>query len=169
MAMIDYGAVVFKNGVCQNAGEFFMDMEKSVGWSDKSGGAYQGTDGNFFAYVGDEHLTLAVYKYFCRVISDKEIVTEIWGTSHHTFTDLPEGKHKSLRFSVKETNFCLRQVGCDSRVYWLQFTYRGDHYNVVYGYGIDTNFMVWDKVKVRYLGKRTSKKVDALYRRFQQR
>lgn len=32
--MIDYGALVFKNGKLINEGQFFMDMEASVGWVD---------------------------------------------------------------------------------------------------------------------------------------
>lgn len=34
MAMIDYGALVFKNGMLVNENEFFMDMKESVGWVD---------------------------------------------------------------------------------------------------------------------------------------
>lgn len=34
MAMIDYGAILKKNGKIVNRNEFFMDMEKAVGWTD---------------------------------------------------------------------------------------------------------------------------------------
>lgn len=34
MAMIDYGAIVIKNGKVINENQFFMDMFDSVGWSD---------------------------------------------------------------------------------------------------------------------------------------
>ena len=34
MAMIDYGAILKKNGKIQNRNEFFMDMEAAVGWTD---------------------------------------------------------------------------------------------------------------------------------------
>lgn len=163
MAFIDYGAVVFKNGICQNSGKFFMDMQESVGWSDASSKSVRDkTDGNFFAYAGDEALTVAVYKHYCRILVNKEVVTEIWGMSPYNSRE----KHISYRFSIGGTDFCLRQLGDHySNVHWLKFTYRGDHYNVIYGYGIDPDIEVWNAVKVRYLGKNVSRKVDKLYRR----
>lgn len=161
MAMIDYGAVVFKNGVCQNPSEFIMDMQKSVGWSDSDGPDRERTDGNFMVYAGDEHLTVAAYKYYCRILSEKSVALELWGSAPFG----SEKRHKSYRFSVGDTSFCLRELGNCSRVLWLQFSYKGDHYNVVYGYGIDPDPKVWNDVKVRYLGKKLAQQVDRLYSR----
>lgn len=44
MAMIDYGALVFKNGVQLNEGQFFMDMLDAVGWVDKPRVRYDDCD-----------------------------------------------------------------------------------------------------------------------------
>lgn len=161
MAMIDYGAVVFKNGICQNPDEFFMDMQRSVGWSDSDGPDREKTDGNFMVYAGDEHLTVAAYKYYCRILSEKSVALELWDSAPLG----SETRHKSYRFSVSGTPFCLRSLGDYHRVLWLQFSYKGDHYNVIYGYGIDPDAKVWNKVKVRYLGKKLAQKVDRLYKR----
>lgn len=161
MAMIDYGAVVFKNGVCQNPGEFIMDMQKSVGWSDSDRLGQERTDGNFMVYAGDEHLTVATYKYFCRVLSEKSVALELWGSAPLG----SEERHKTYHFSIGGTLFCLRALGDCGRVLWLQFSYKGDHYNVVYGYGIDPDPKVWNAVKVRYLGKKLAQQVDRLYGR----
>lgn len=52
------------------------------------------------------------------------------------------------------------------KVKMLWMTYKGDHYRVIYGYGIDSNWNVWNKIKVKYLGKKLSKKIDSIYRTY---
>ena len=44
MAMIDYGAILKKNGKIQNRNEFFMDMETAVGWTDNPRIRYEDCD-----------------------------------------------------------------------------------------------------------------------------
>ena len=44
MAMIDYGAILKKNGKIQNRDEFFMDMEAAVGWTDNPHIKYEDCD-----------------------------------------------------------------------------------------------------------------------------
>ena len=60
MAMVDYGAVLKKNGIVIHRNDFFMDMQKAVGFTinkiqDKDGYDYQIND-NYFVYIGDEEL-----------------------------------------------------------------------------------------------------------------
>lgn len=156
MALIDYGVVVYKNGVCINENIFFQDMHCAVGWDDRK--TENHLSGNYFAFVGDKHLAAAFYKYFCRIKLDGEDVFELFGTRH-------EGEdHKSLHFDVDCVHFHVKSF--DGRIIWMRFSYRGDHYNVIYGYGIDPDFDVWNKTKVIYLGKKLSRKVDRIYGRF---
>lgn len=163
MAIIDYGAVLFKNGECQNKDEFFMNMQDAVGWCDMDAKGNDRINGNYFAYAGDEHMTVAVYKGRLDVFVDRKPALELWGMT----PDASWSSRMSYRFLLGGAEFCLRQVGKDNYVFWLQFSYKGDHYNIVYGYGIDPDFRVWNKVKVCYLGRRTSRRVDRLYQRFQ--
>lgn len=114
-------------------------------------------DGNYFAYVGDEHLTLAFYKQHCVIMVEKQMQFEMWGIDDF------QSCRKSVRFEVAGVRFHLKHL--DSHIYSLSFHYNGDHYHIVYGYGIDSSKEVWDNCKVRYLGKRTAKKVDNLYAR----
>lgn len=44
MAMMDYGAVVKINGKIVNENEFFMDMQKAVGWVDYPKVRYEDCD-----------------------------------------------------------------------------------------------------------------------------
>ena len=217
MAMIDYGAVLFKNGKQVNH-EMFMDMFDTVGWvdyprrrypdcdhvdekgfsccydcsrtmkktyhddelgywespyADCKGNQWSDTnkiDGNFFVYVGDEHLTVATYKNGAVVIVDKKIVHEFWESENYTpnyiFASL--WKHLSSYAEVDKVKFHLKAVD-PGHVQWLHFTYNGNHYDIVYGYGIDPDMQVWDDVKNDYLGKKGARKVDNLYRRIRRK
>lgn len=114
-------------------------------------------DGNYFAYVGDEHLTLAFYKQHCVIMVDKQLHLEMWGIDNF------QSCRKSIHFEVASVRFHLKQLG--NCVYYISFHYNGDNYHIIYGYGIDSNREVWNNSKVRYLGKRTARVVDNLYAR----
>lgn len=114
-------------------------------------------DGNYFAYVGDEHLTLAFYKQRCYIMVDKSMQFEMWGIDNFL------GCRKSIHFEVAGVLFHLKHLA--DRVYYMHFHYKGDNYHIIYGYGIDSSKDIWDNCKVRYLGKRAARKVDNLYSR----
>ena len=206
MAMIDYGAVVFKNGVQVNH-EMFMDMEEAVGWMDYLKSRYPDCDcldeegyaecgrcprskkkhfshpdigewdavvadcrgetisasdhlaGNFFAYVGDEELTFCFYKDWCQIVEKKEKTIELWGAD----IDYKDGGHQSYRGNANGTNFRIQKIA--NRICHFSMVYKGDSYHVIYGYGIDVDERIWNKVKVEYLGKKIANKVDRLYDR----
>lgn len=207
MAMIDYGAVVIKNGLIINENQFFMDMEKSVGWVDtprirypdcsnveqgKSNcwdcpraivkhyndpdiGQWSHTigdcrcvrfsdlpakiDGNWFAYIGDEHLTICVYKTYSTFLVDKVTFMNYIGCRK----DGTGINHKSCRFQIAGARVVLRALS--PLVMHMAVDYDGNHYHIIYGYGIDPNLGVWNKVKKQYLGPVLSQKVDRLYAR----
>lgn len=205
MSMIDYGAVVIKNGKIINENQFFQNMLNAVGWEDYPGKRYDFCDftneyghsycgecpkalsqtvtfddgfsyenkyadcqgehfqtfphtirGNHFAYIGDRDLTLCFYKNTVKVIVNQLEAQEIWcGIASHKV---------SHRLNINGAQIHIRPVyKTDNRVYHCSMSYKGDHYNVVFGYGIDPNMRVWNDIKLRYLGKRTSKAVDRLY------
>lgn len=114
-------------------------------------------DGNYFAYVGDEHLTLAFYKQHCLIMANKVLQFEMWGIDNFL------GCRKSIHFEVAGVHFHLKHL--DDRIYYMRFHYKGDNYHIIYGYGIDSSKDTWDNCKVRYLGKRAARKVDNLYAR----
>jgi hypothetical protein len=69
VAMIDYGAIAFKNGKLIST-DMFTPMKDMVGWedSDKDTYEYNGKEkclklnGNYFAYIGDKDITIGFYK-----------------------------------------------------------------------------------------------------------
>lgn len=206
MAMIDYGAVVIKNGKVVNKNMFFMNMLEAVGWVDQrrirhedcdvftdpspliaqSNCDYcnrarfkiiQGNekmtivdchgeplpdkaphiDKNYFAYVGDQHFTVAFYKYTSIILVDGVEKKYMW------CLDATTRNRKSKCFECGGVKIHLKEISGD--VYHMSFQYKGDFYNIIYGCGIDSSPRVWHKVKNRYLGKRVARKVDNLYRR----
>ena len=154
MALIDYGAVLIKNGIFINDGLMFMDMEKSVGCK------IDGMDEMYFVYAGDKEFIVAAYKMTLRVASNGEL-GPMWFTTRRD----DEGylDKKVMHEYYKGVHLTIKEVW--HGVYHAKFTYKGDFYNIIYGHGIDPDFEVWGKVKVRYLGKKGAKKVDNLYKR----
>ena len=61
MAMVDYGAIAWKDGKLIST-DMFTPMEDMVGWSDNS--KYK-LEGNYFAYIGDKDLVIGFYKSLC--------------------------------------------------------------------------------------------------------
>ena len=69
MAMLDYGAVGFKNGKLISTG-FFTPMEETCGYSDKGNplaGKDWSFDGNYFLTIGNEELLIGFYKNIIRM------------------------------------------------------------------------------------------------------
>ena len=168
MAMLDYGAVVVKNGCVANEGKFFMDMNDAVGWADER------LDGRYFAFIGDSDFTICFYKNTSRLISKANgIDTYLW--------DLTESGQNPSNKKVRKILLCpnpewydnsdviganvmatLLFTEIDCCRFHLSMDYKGDHYHVIYGYGIDCSRKVWDRVKESYAGKAVAKKVDKL-------
>lgn len=214
MAMIDYGAIVFKNGKFINENTDFMNMKKSVGWIDvpfvytpdcSCTEKFEGTlysnchecpkakfemktyedddgtietyrkttanclgepiscsdkiNGNYFAYIGNKHLTLAFYKNKVKVCVDGKPVDEIWWNSEDTKTI-----HKSHYYTYGGITFHIKTI-TDYSIHMLSVCIDGDFYNVIFGYGIDSDMRIWNKIKVKYLGKKLARKVDNLINR----
>ena len=154
MALIDYGAVLIKNGKVVNQNTMFMDMEESVGCK------IDGMDGQYFVYAGDSELVVATYKMILRVASNGEL-GPMWfalNNENELYND------KKVRHEYYKGVYLTIKIVSDG-VYHVKFTYKGDFYNIIYGYGIDSDFKIWNDIKVRYLGKKGARKVDNLYKR----
>jgi len=202
MAMIDYGAIVIKNGKIINENQFFMDMQKEVGWVDYKEVRYSDCDcinedgysdcskckrskkehhkteefgewdsvicdcrgnsiyienrinGNYFAYVGDIHFTVAVYKYLSIFCVDGKKVFSLWGCRTNN------RNNKSIGFIISEIKISIKKLG--EGQYLLRFNYLNNHYNIIYGYGIDSYRKIWNKIKYKYIGKKSANKIDRI-------
>lgn len=151
MAFIDYGAVVIKNGAIVNSEEFFQEMKSAVGWELKD------VKGNYFAYIGDKNITIGFYKTSFVLCNENGLKKKIWANFENK---------KSFRYQIGGANIHIKNLCGRDLVYLCSMDYKGDHYHVVFGYGIDSDANVWNRVKEIYLGKRASRIVDNTYKKY---
>lgn len=174
MAMLDYGAVVKKNGkiISTKMFENFSNLKyekKEVIKTTEDGEEYtsyetvvdetliQTTDydgkpttksmaGNYFALIGDADMLIGFYKTWFALAIDKKQVDNSdysdWAYSEIKRDFVREypvlGKLITKRLD-KRVNSC--------NVFVATFTYKGDKYEVMYGYGVDTdrNYIFGDR------------------------
>ena len=199
MAMIDYGAILKKNGKIVNRDEFFMDMETAVGWTDYPHVKYEDCDcidedghsdccncpranrvyykdleyyslkcdcrgiepdsnhmeGNWFVYAGDTELVVGFYKQMVMTWhkGEKKVHWLRWDYA---------GKY-SIYIKVGGTKLHFKALSENKDAYYGRFYYKGDLYEVVFGYGIDSTQSTWNRVKKIYCDKKTIKFVDKFW------
>lgn len=132
MAGLDYGVMVFRNGEQIYKDRLYPDVE-----------------------VND--IKISCYKCWCDIKTRCDAISFF-----QAYQDKP---NLNLRYDPKSTwfrsggfNFHLDEVCWD--VYRLRFSIDDQHYTIIYGYGIDNDMDVWDKIKVLYLGKKRARAVD---------
>lgn len=104
-------------------------------------------DKNFFAYAGDEDFTVAVYKTLTVFINkDKSIHAAYW----FPFEDHMV-KHHTFKVNGKPVRVKIRQICEDCCQLYMRFVYKGDVYEIVYGYGIDSDQKTWNRIKYKYI------------------
>ena len=198
MAMIDYGAILKKNGKIQNRDEFFMDMETAVGWTDYPHIKYEDCDcitedgysdcqncprantrilpsgwrwfesdcrgvkldsnhmeGNWFAYAGDTELVVGFYKQM--------VMTWYKGEQKIHWLRWDYAGKYSINIEVGGTKLHFKALSEKKSAYYGRFYYKGNLYEVVFGYGIDPDQSTWNRVKKDYCDKKTIRFVDKFW------
>lgn len=138
MAMIDYGAIAWKNGKLIST-DMFTPMKDMVGWDDSDLNIEDPLVDNYFAYIGDEDFTLAFYKNLMRIynahFSYKEDVIffgseRFQGWKKWEMWTIPN--QHSVEIVVKPRRF--------HNYYVCHMKYKGDNYKVAFGYGVDLKY-----------------------------
>ena len=75
MAMIDYGAIAWKNGKLIST-EMFTPMKDMVGWDDSDLDVENPLVNNYFAYIGDKDFTIMFYKDIMRIYCSESIIED---------------------------------------------------------------------------------------------
>jgi hypothetical protein len=152
MAMMDYGAIAFKNGKLMTK-EFFGDMKEMVGWEDTETDLYESrahTDSEpnsdymkpidlnkqYFAYIGDKDCIIAFYKTYMRIACrDRDDIfychDEYFAYSHYTWS--------KWEYYAGE-GFAKVKVTKRNGYFVCKWKYRGDKYKVYFGYGVDIDY-----------------------------
>ena len=144
MAMIDYGAIVWKDGKLIST-DMFTEMEDMVGWSDrdesKSVGSNLTLAGNCFGYIGDKNFTIGFYKDVMRVYCpDSVIGDEIIYFGSGPFEDWRRWRRWYFINSIDDTVELIVRPRRFHDYYICKMKYRGHKYKVAFGYGVDLKY-----------------------------
>ncbi len=141
MAMIDYGALAFKNGKLISTG-MFTPMKDMVGWEDTESDTYHNyradkdeplnLKGNYFAYIGDSEWTAAFYKNQIVVVQRFKD-----GTFHYIHEYFNDTRYTWSKWQAYVTLGSWIKVTKRNGYQVCKWKYKGDKYKVYFGYGVD--------------------------------
>jgi hypothetical protein len=167
MAMIDYGAIAFKNGKLIST-EMFTPMIDTVGWEDTEDNTYTHYEvngksvelplelkGNYFAYIGDIDCTIAFYK-------TSIIIVEMYNSKKKKYFRTYENFSNSFKWSKWDCYAGMSRVKVTRRngYYVCKWKYKGDKYKVYFGYGVDLSYYKkWRMVNYYRSPKHLARKV----------
>lgn len=155
MAVIDYGAILVKNGKIVNKNIFSME---------KTDNGYKiPYNISFYVACGDEKFCLAFFKRQVYVIINGVFVGTVWidevgnADNDQIFIKMPYEKRLNLFDSGISVTFeaidhdLLRDAEYGYRYYsgkyHTNFTYDGNVYDIYFGYGIDSDEEIYNKIK----------------------
>ena len=148
MAMIDYGAIAFKNGKLISTA-MFSPMKDMVGWEDTETDVYYNYNTNedrplnlahnYFAYIGDPECTLAFYKDRLVTVERLEEGRFIYNYEFFNCTPFTWSKWEK---GIGVSGESLSRVKVTKRNGYLvcRWNYKGDKYKVYFGYGVDFDY-----------------------------
>ena len=90
-------------------------------------------------YLGDRDFYVAIYKCGLHIFSHNEHIKVIYGLEDDSYY---KGKKYSLKCVVKGVEFNIKRIDEGNR-YYGSFSYKGDFYDFIYGYGVDTDIRYW--------------------------
>lgn len=128
--MIDYGAIVIKDGKCVQK-DHFDHMIDSVGYVDPQ------MDGNYFSFIGDKEVTFAFYKNIVKIKSIDEYNNKIIFVGN---TNYVGWKYYEDFVSTNDDAYWFRIKNLGNNSYVFKIKYKGHKYKVFFGYGIDVYF-----------------------------
>jgi hypothetical protein len=152
MAMIDYGAITWRDGRCISTG-MFDDMKKMVGWCDDGTSGYNEgryltcpLNGNYMSYIGDKYFTLAFYKNTMCIYRKSNIDGEApwvdtmyFGGYFHKI-DFSEYAYASP-FDYNDYEARIKVYKKPFHNYYVcKMRYGGHKYKVAFGYGVDYSY-----------------------------
>lgn len=135
MAIIDYGAIAWKDGKLIST-DMFTPMKDMVGWTDNH---EHRLEGNCFAYIGDKDFTVGFYKDTMRIHCAEEYYNDTVYFGSENF----EGWRRWRRwFGLTKEEFedCPEIIVRPRKFhdyYICHMSYRGHKYKVAFGYGVD--------------------------------
>ena len=144
MAMVDYGAIVWKDGKLIST-DMFTPMEDMVGWSDidesESVGSNLTLANNCFGYIGDKDFTIGFYKNIMRIYCpNDDYISEVIHFNNTPFEGWRCWRRWYMINSIDDTAEIIVRPRKFHDYYICTMKYRGHKYKVAFGYGVDLKY-----------------------------
>ena len=138
MAIIDYGVIAKKNKKILTK-DLFTPMEDTLGFSIEKSECGRQIEGNYFVYLGDKDFYIGIHKGTLVFFSDNKVIGNIYDLYHEEGIKGKKYSHKEI---INGVEINIKRLDEGNR-YYGSFSYRGDFYEFIYGYGVDTNLEYW--------------------------
>lgn len=148
MAMVDYGVIAKKNGEVVTE-SFFTNMKDTMGISIEKTENGRFIDGNYFVFLGDRDFYVGIYKGTIAIFNDNKQIHFIPDLYHPYWIKGTKYRHKEI---VNGVDFDIKRIDEGNR-YYGKFTYKGDYYEFIYGYGVDINMDCWYNKSTKAMNK----------------
>lgn len=167
MAMIDYGALVKKNGVLlQHAdlfnnystlkdgvvgGEYIESEDESIReftFNEEGPYRHRSVINNYMAVVGDNKFLVATYKTGLTLFDSEKYLFD-YCLEDCKFAKVIKNDYADIKIKKLGNDF----VGIAS------FRYNNDNYEILFGYGVDNPKFLMSKKAVGYMSAKTLRKV----------
>ena len=166
MAMVDYGALVKKNGVLLPHPNFFNNYSTLNGGD--VDGAYNEEDDESIRKLicedGSEH-NMSVINNYMAVVGDDKFLVGTYKTGLITFDskkNLDDYCLEDCKFAhTVKTDYAdikIKKLGTDF-VGIASFRYNNDNYEILFGYGVDHPNFLFSKKALGYMSAKTLRKV----------
>lgn len=160
MAMIDYGALVKKNGKIQEFVDLFnnystVDEDKSdrIVYDNHS----ENVAHNYMAVVGDEDYLIATYKAGISVFNDERFIC---GHVIGVDDDFDTGKYKLVKvLDAPFGKIKIRRLPPHLYVAIASFRYKDDNYEILFGSGVDNPKFLFSKHAKSYYDAKTLRRI----------
>lgn len=157
MSMLDYGAILKKDGIFINKNQdLFINMKEVTGFLLEEATFENGEtiriNNNFFVYAGDKEMLLCFYKGICLVVSNGKVIKELSTPflSETFFLDnLPNVTISRLDKTLYIDEYGTKYYSYRFIATWI---YKGHEYECIYGYGIDADEDIWEDIKYNDYG-----------------
>lgn len=148
MSMVDYGVIAKKNGKVVTE-SLFTNMKDTMGISIEKAENGRFIDGNYFVFLGDRDFYVGIYKGTITIFNDNKQIHFIPDLYHPDWIKGTKYRHKE---TVNGVNFDIKRIDNGNR-YYGKFTYKGDYYEFIYGYGVDINMDHWYNKSTKAMNK----------------
>ena len=167
MASIDYGTILVKNGELINTERYMEKSDMGVSYEEITSNLNneRNVDCSGSVIVGDADFCITFWKNHATIIMNHKVCGQIWYGSAGCFipdsfylvTKAPWERiinifNSGISIIIECIDHNIQADGYYSSKYHIYFEYKGAHYDIYTGYGIDSDVNVYNRIKFSMYG-----------------